>query len=267
MREKTTHGSPPMIHVVGTEGLIAQVNEHWLKKMEYEEGEVIGKSPLDFLPEGYRESQEGQDLPALFKDAIARDLQIGFRKKNGETVALTYNNFPQFDHDKNFLCSFATLSDNPDAGIMAYDMVLGKGVWSPKACSLLGITKEMEEVYFAHHCSRLHKEDLSAFENIFMMPLHSGKTLEQNYRIRGESGDYISVFWWAQNMIYRKIVEVKKEEAKEEEQEGKEANEAVNKEGEGREAYELGSEDSQEEFREEKVIRVLLSSIVRAFPA
>ncbi len=272
MQEKGLNYSPIMIHVVGSEGTIDQANNVWFKKMGYEEEEVIGKSPLEFLSEESKEKRDEQDLLKLFKDGVARDLEISFNNKDGEVIKAIFNNFPQFDHDGEFICAFAALSENRNAGIMAYDMLVGKGVWTPTVCSLLGIKEKMEEVYFANHCSRLHEEDLYAFEDIFVSPLDPNIPLLENYRIRKESGEYIPVSWWAQNVVHRAVIEEKEVEANEESEEIKE-----NEENEEAEKKEENAHDAQQveiekletfdhgdegEQKEEKITRLLISSII-----
>lgn len=276
MSDDKQKGAPVMVHVVGMDGLIAQVNKCWLETMGYEEEDVLGRSPVEFLAPDFKKEQEELKLEKILKDGVARDRKISLMKKTGEVIEVTLNNFPQIDHDQEFSCSFTALSEDPDAGIMAYDMLVGKGVWSPKACALLGIKEAMEEVYFANHCSLLHEEDLYAFEDIFINPLDPHIPLLQNYRMRKgeeESGEYIPVSWWAQNVVYKMIIE-KKEEPQEEESETSEESAEEDKSVENGEEEKGGEAEEFEEFvepgsggendePEEKITRLLISSIIK----
>ena len=80
--------SPVMMHAVDREFRIVKVNHRWLETMGYEEDEVLGWSPPDFVTEETRTRVVKDILPRFWRTGSDRSIGLQFVRKDGRIIDL-----------------------------------------------------------------------------------------------------------------------------------------------------------------------------------
>ena len=78
--------TPVLLHSISRDGTLVEVNDYWLKTLQYERHEVIGRKVTDFYTPESRKYAEESVQPAFFRDGIIQDISFQFIKKNGEVI-------------------------------------------------------------------------------------------------------------------------------------------------------------------------------------
>lgn len=103
--------TPVMMHSSDAHGRLMSVSNHWLEKLGYERGEVIGELPTKFLTETSRRHAEQVCLPRFMKDGVLTDEPLQFKKKNGQIVDVLLSAIAERDADGHFVRSLAVSID------------------------------------------------------------------------------------------------------------------------------------------------------------
>jgi PAS domain S-box-containing protein len=74
---------PVMMHAIDSEGVLIDVNDEWLRKMEYKHEEVIGRKSIEFLTRESRERAVNSILPYFFEQGHCRNVPYQFVTKSG----------------------------------------------------------------------------------------------------------------------------------------------------------------------------------------
>jgi len=75
--------TPILLHSIGRDGVLVEVNDHWLKTMGFERGEVIGRKVVDFYTAASRTYAQQIVQPAFFRDGVANEVAYQFVRKDG----------------------------------------------------------------------------------------------------------------------------------------------------------------------------------------
>ena len=105
------NSTPIMMHSVGQDGCILDVNEFWLNTMGYERSEVIGRPVANFAAPEYQAHVRDELMPKLAQDGFVRDVEVQGAKKNGERVDLQISSVVKKDAAGKFLFSQTFLLD------------------------------------------------------------------------------------------------------------------------------------------------------------
>lgn len=99
-----------MMHIVGADGAIIDVNQIELDTLGYSREELIGKPILDIVGLEFQESTR-QRIGDLFAGEMAPLAEIVLRKKDGSTLDVEVLATPQFDDDSNVVAGRAIIRD------------------------------------------------------------------------------------------------------------------------------------------------------------
>ncbi|HKK90351.1 MAG TPA: PAS domain-containing protein, partial [Desulfobacteraceae bacterium] len=80
------HKTPVMLHSIDTKGKIIRVSDHWLEKMGYQRGEVIGRNLTRFYTESSKRYAEEVIFPVFFRTGFCRNIPYTYVKKDGKTI-------------------------------------------------------------------------------------------------------------------------------------------------------------------------------------
>lgn len=81
--------TPAMLHTVDAHGYIANVSNHWLRKLGYEREEVLGRSILEFMPPSQREQLGDQhDIEQMIAAGDFENEQRRLRTRDGRVLEL-----------------------------------------------------------------------------------------------------------------------------------------------------------------------------------
>ena len=105
------NSTPIMMHSVGEDGCILDVNEFWLNTMGYERSEVIGRPVANFAAPEYQAHVRDELMPKLARDGFVKDVEVQGAKKNGERVDLQISSVVKKDAAGKFLFSQTFLLD------------------------------------------------------------------------------------------------------------------------------------------------------------
>jgi PAS domain S-box-containing protein len=100
-----------MMHSVGEDGCILDVNEFWLNTMGYERSEVIGRPVANFAAPEYQAHVRDELMPKLAREGFVKDVEVQGAKKNGERVDLQISSVVKKDAAGKFLFSQTFLLD------------------------------------------------------------------------------------------------------------------------------------------------------------
>ena len=104
-------GTPVMMHSIDAEGKLVSVSDHWLKKLGYTRGEVLGRSSADFLDEQSRTYARTTVLPDFMRTGTCNDVPYTFRKKNGESISTLLSAIAERDETGRIVRSLAVIVD------------------------------------------------------------------------------------------------------------------------------------------------------------
>ena len=103
--------TPVMLHSIGQDGRITNVNNHWLKTLGYERSEVIGRKSIEFMDEESRNVAVNIALPRFFATGEIREQPYRFVTKDGEVRDILLSGFAERDKDGTVIGSRAALID------------------------------------------------------------------------------------------------------------------------------------------------------------
>jgi len=108
------NATPVLLHSIDRNGIVAEVNDHWLQTLGYERREVLGRKVTDFYTEASRKYAEEVVLPAFFRGDPARDIPYQFVKKSGEVVDVLLSASAERDAAGNAVRSQSVIIDVTD---------------------------------------------------------------------------------------------------------------------------------------------------------
>jgi formate hydrogenlyase transcriptional activator len=102
--------TPVMLHSIGDDGRLVAVNDHWLKVMGYERGEVLGRLVIEFLAE---ESRPGvlAAIARLRETGHIIDHECRLVRRSGEMIDVLVSARAEFTEDGRIDHSLAVLTD------------------------------------------------------------------------------------------------------------------------------------------------------------
>ncbi len=103
--------TPVLLHSIGMDGVVVEVNDYWLKTMGYERDEVIGRKVTDFYTDASRTYFHGVVRPAFLSNGIVRDIPYQFIKKNGDIIDVLLSATAERDAAGNVVRSQAMIQD------------------------------------------------------------------------------------------------------------------------------------------------------------
>jgi PAS domain S-box-containing protein len=93
--------TPAMLHTVDSEGLVVAVTDHWLQKMGYERGEVVGRSISDFFSAAEKKKQPGGELQELIRGGDYSNRQRQYVTRDGAVLDLLVSAVSDRDDEGN----------------------------------------------------------------------------------------------------------------------------------------------------------------------
>jgi len=78
--------TPVLLHSIDRNGIVVEVNDHWLTTMGYERKEVIGRKVTDFFTAASRTYAREVIQPEFFRTGVARDVAYQFVRRNGDVL-------------------------------------------------------------------------------------------------------------------------------------------------------------------------------------
>ncbi len=90
-------GSRVMMHVVDRDFNIVKVNRRWLQVMGYDEGEVLGHRPTEFLTEESRRLVGSDILPVFIRVGSDHGVAVDLTTKNGRALNYLLDAEASFD--------------------------------------------------------------------------------------------------------------------------------------------------------------------------
>ncbi len=109
--------SPAMLHSVDPQGRIVEVNDLWLKKMEYSREEVVGKPSVDFLTSHSRDKALKEIIPVFRAQGEVHNVTYQLRTKNGDLLDVLLSAVAEYDADGRMtqsLCVITEVSEQRD---------------------------------------------------------------------------------------------------------------------------------------------------------
>ncbi len=103
--------TPVLLHSVGRDLRLVDVNDYWLKTMGYARNEVIGRKVTDFYTEASKKYALDVVQPVFFRDGIVNDVSYQFIKKNGDVIDVLLSATAERDADGNVIHSQSVIQD------------------------------------------------------------------------------------------------------------------------------------------------------------
>jgi len=103
--------TPVLLHSIDRNGVLVEVNAHWLRTLGYERNEVIGRKVTDFLAAASRKYAQEVIQPAFFRDGSVKDIPYQFVKKDGTVVNVLLSATAERDAAGNIVRSQAVIAD------------------------------------------------------------------------------------------------------------------------------------------------------------
>jgi PAS domain S-box-containing protein len=104
--------TPAMMHSIDSEGRLVQVNDYWLRKLEYEKADdVLGKHFYDFLTEESRLGAVSSVLPEFLRTGFVHDISYQFVTRTGKVLDALVSAAAVRDQHGNFTKSLAVIMD------------------------------------------------------------------------------------------------------------------------------------------------------------
>ncbi len=86
-----------MMHVVDRDFNIVKVNRRWLQVMEYDEAEVLGHDPAQFLTDESRQRAISDVIPLFVRVGSDRGVVVDLMTKNGRVLSYLLDSEASFD--------------------------------------------------------------------------------------------------------------------------------------------------------------------------
>ncbi len=112
--EHLYNDTPVMMHSIGSEGKLVNVNDYWLRVLGYERSEVLGRRSTDFLTEASRRYAVEVALPLFFDTGVVKDVEYQMVKKNGEVIDVLLSESADRNEDGTIVNTLAFLLDLTD---------------------------------------------------------------------------------------------------------------------------------------------------------
>ncbi|MFO7803956.1 MAG: PAS domain S-box protein [Desulfovermiculus sp.] len=103
--------SPAMLHSVDPQGRIIEVNDLWLKKMEYIREEVVGKPSVDFLTPHSRDKALKKIIPVFRAQGEVHNVTYQMRSKNGDLLDVLLSAVAEYDAAGRMTQSLCVITD------------------------------------------------------------------------------------------------------------------------------------------------------------
>jgi len=103
--------TPVLLHSVGRDLRLVDVNDYWLKTMGYARNEVIGRNVTDFYTEASKKHALDVVQPTFFRDGIVKDVSYQFIKKNGDVIDVLLSATAERDAAGNVIRSQSVIQD------------------------------------------------------------------------------------------------------------------------------------------------------------
>ncbi|HUJ18609.1 MAG TPA: PAS domain S-box protein [Nitrospirota bacterium] len=103
--------TPVLLHSIDRDGVVVDVNDHWLKTLGYERQEVIGRKVTDFLTDASRKYSLEVVQPAFFRDGAVQDVSFQMVKKNGDVADVLLSATAERDASGSVVRSLAVIQD------------------------------------------------------------------------------------------------------------------------------------------------------------
>jgi diguanylate cyclase (GGDEF)-like protein/PAS domain S-box-containing protein len=103
--------TPMMMHSIDVNGVLLNVSDFWLDKLEYSRDEVIGKKLTDFFSINSKDFAEETILPHFFEAGSVEDVPYQMIKKSGEVIDVLISAKAVRDEQGKFLYSMAGVVD------------------------------------------------------------------------------------------------------------------------------------------------------------
>ncbi len=103
--------TPIMLHSIDRNGVLVDVNDHWLRTMGYTRDEVIGRKVTDFYTQASRTYAVDVIQPAFFRDGAVREVPYQFVKKNGDIIDVLLSATAERDASGTAIRSQAVIED------------------------------------------------------------------------------------------------------------------------------------------------------------
>ena len=120
------HMAPAMLHSINPEGRLIRVSENWLKALDYERKEVVGRKLINFLSKESGQYVEQTVIPEFFKTGVASDIPYEFVKQNGEMINALVSAIGERDENGNVARSLAVSIDVTERIKAEEDLKLAK---------------------------------------------------------------------------------------------------------------------------------------------
>ena len=105
------HNTPAMLHSINSKGLLVSVSDHWLKALQYEANQVIGKPLADFMSPASAQYLMKSMMPEFLRTGECIDVPYQFVKKDGVVVDVLLSAIGERDGAGNFVRSLAVSVD------------------------------------------------------------------------------------------------------------------------------------------------------------
>ncbi|SHJ69253.1 PAS domain S-box-containing protein [Desulfatibacillum alkenivorans DSM 16219] len=105
------HNTPAMLHSINSKGRLVSVSDHWLKALQYETGQVIGKHLGDFMTPSSAQYLRETMMPEFLRTGECIDVSYQFVKKNGEVMDVLLSAIGERDEEGRFVRSLAVSVD------------------------------------------------------------------------------------------------------------------------------------------------------------
>lgn len=105
------NNTPVMMHSIGKSKKLVSVNRNWLEALGYEESEVIGREPTEFLTEASRRYCEEVARPRFFENGFSKNISYQMLKKDGDVIDVLLSSVAETDANGQFVRSYAYLVD------------------------------------------------------------------------------------------------------------------------------------------------------------
>lgn len=103
--------TPVMMHSVDAEMNILDVSKYWLKKMNYNLEDVLGRKSTEFLTEKSLKSARKFYIPSFIRDGKIDNAEYQFVTRDGELIDVLLSAESDLDNDGKVIKSYAVLND------------------------------------------------------------------------------------------------------------------------------------------------------------
>lgn len=114
--------TPAMLYTINPAGEITEVSDFWLRHMEYDREDVIGRPAVDFLCPDSRERAEQLVFPRMIKGETQLNTPLRYVRKTGERIDVIQSALTEQDESGQTRQCFIVMTD-VSALRMAYDQL------------------------------------------------------------------------------------------------------------------------------------------------